>query len=197
LLAVYLSAGGNDAGTGRGGSSTAGAYAFRVGTPGPGAAAPPVQLASTAGGTFDLAAQRGHTTLLYFQEGLTCQPCWDQLKDIQKHAAAFKAAGVDEVVSITTDPLGDLRQKVTDEGLTMPVLSDPDLKVSKAYDANSYGMMGDSRDGHSFVLVDAQGQIVWRADYGGSPDYTMYVPTSNLLADLRKGTAGVSTTTTP
>jgi peroxiredoxin Q/BCP len=196
LLAIYLSAGGNGAGKASG-SRAAGAYTFRVGKPGPGDTAPNLRLASTAGGTFDLAAQRGHTTLLYFQEGLTCQPCWDQISDIQKHAAAFKAAGVDQIVSITTDPLSDLRQKVADDGLTTPVLSDPNLEVSKAYDANSYGMMGDSRDGHSFVLVDGQGKVVWRADYGGAPDFTMYVPPSNLLADLRKGTAGLSPTTVP
>ena len=30
-------------------------------------------------------------------------------------------------------------------------------------------MMGDMRDGHSFVLVGPDGVIRWRADYGGSP----------------------------
>jgi hypothetical protein len=48
-------------------------------------------------------------------------------------------------------------------------------------------MMGSSRDGHSFVLIGPDGRIRWRADYGGAPDYTMYVPVANLLADLRKG----------
>lgn len=192
LLAIYLSA--NGGGAGHGGSGKAGAYAFRVGDPGPGQTAPAIQLTSTTG-AFDLTSLRGHTTLLYFQEGLSCQPCWDQLKDIQKDAAAFRAAGVDQIVSITTDPVGDLRQKVADEGLTIPVLSDPDLRVSKAYHANSYGMMGTSRDGHTFVLVNAQGTITWRADYGGEPDYTMYLPPANLLADLHKGTVAPATTT--
>lgn len=27
--------------------------------------------------------------------------------------------------------------------------------------------------------------ITWRADYGGEPDYTMYVPVDDMLADLR------------
>jgi len=31
-------------------------------------------------------------------------------------------------------------------------------------------------------------RIVWRADYGGAPKYTMYVPMDTLLADLRAGT---------
>jgi peroxiredoxin len=179
--------GGSTAGTGQ-----AGQYAFQVGSPGPGAQAPTIQLPSTAGGTFDLASQRGKTVLLYFQEGLTCQPCWDQLKDIQSNIGQFKALGIDTIVSITTDPLDALQQKVADEGLTIPVLSDPQLAVSRAYSANSYGMMGTSRDGHTFIVVGPDGRIRWRADYGGSPNYTMYVPVPNLIADIRAGLKGGS-----
>jgi peroxiredoxin Q/BCP len=32
---------------------------------------------------------------------------------------------------------------VTDEKLSIPVLSDPTLAVSRTYQANEYGMMGD------------------------------------------------------
>src|SRR6266704_3453257 len=67
------------------GSSQAGQYAFQVGSPGPGEPAPEIRLPATDGSTFDLAAMRGKTVLLYFQEGLSCQPCWDQLKDIQSN----------------------------------------------------------------------------------------------------------------
>jgi peroxiredoxin len=170
-----------------GGSSGGGKFAFQVGSPGAGQPAPPIQLASTQGGQFDLAAQRGKNVLLYFQEGLTCQPCWDQLKDLARASAQLKALGISQLVSVTTDPLGDLKQKASDEGLTTPVLSDPNLTVSQTYSANQYGMMGSSRDGHSFVLVGPNGRIRWRADYGGSPNYTMYVPVAHLLADIRKG----------
>ena len=72
-------------------------------------------------------------------------------------------------------------------GLTTPVLSDPDLAVSQQYGANQYGMMGASRDGHTFILVGPDGIIRWRADYGGAPNYTMYVPVQTLLADLQAG----------
>ncbi len=182
-------ASGNNRAAGR---NQAGKYAFQVGSPGPGQQASALQLPSTAGGTFDLASQRGKTVLLYFQEGLTCQPCWDQLKDIQSHMSDFHALGVDTVVSITTDPLNALQQKVTDEGLTIAVLSDPHLAVSQAYTANGYGMMGNSRDGHTFIMVSPDGRIRWRADYGGAPNYTMYVPVSNLIADMRAGLNGGS-----
>jgi peroxiredoxin len=183
LLVIFLVAnrGGDQQGAGR--------YAFQVGDPGPGSKAPPIRLATTNDATFDLAAPAGQTTLLYFQEGLGCQPCWDQLTDIQANLASFKALGITRVLSITTDPLDAIRQKVTDMGISIPVASDPDLAVSHAYHANQYGMMGTSRDGHSFILVGPDGMVRWRADYGGAPHYTMYVPSQSLLADLRAGLA--------
>ncbi len=152
----------------QGGSSTgtgqAGQYPFQVGSPRPGESAPEIRLPATGGSTFDLAAMRGKTVLLY----------------------------IDQVVSITTDPLNALQQKVADEGLTLPVLSDPSLAVSSAYTANGYGMMGASRDGHTFIVVGPDGLIKWRADYGGAPKYTMYVPVPNLIADIRAGLSGGS-----
>lgn len=46
-------------------------------------------------------------------------------------------------------------------------------------------MMGPQINGHSFILVNEDGVIEWRADYGGPPDHTMYLPVSNVLADMR------------
>ncbi|HEX8012557.1 MAG TPA: peroxiredoxin family protein, partial [Casimicrobiaceae bacterium] len=153
--------------------AAAGRFAFQVGKPGPGTKAPDIRLASTAGGTFDLAAWRGKRVLLFFHEGLMCQPCWEQTRDIERNMQRFRDLGVDAVVSVTTDQLDDLKQKVAYERLATPVLSDPYFTVSRAYDANSYGMMGKSRDGHSFILVGEGGTILWRADYGGAPKYFM------------------------
>ena len=170
-----------------GNTSKGGQISYVTGTPGTGQAAPPVSLPATTGGTFDLArADHKGPVLLYFQEGLTCQPCWDQLKVIQKDMAKYRALGVSQIVSITSDPLDQITQKARDEGLTMPVLSDPNLAVSKTYHANQFGMMDGSRDGHTFVLVGSNGQILWRADYGGPPHYTMFVPDQQLLAHLTK-----------
>ncbi len=184
LTAIGKGGGGNSA-------SGGGKYQYAVGSPGPGAAAPALKLPSTAGGTFDLASYRGKAqVLLYFQEGLTCQPCWDQMQAIQKDIAKFHALGIGPIVSITTDPLDQIKQKVKDEGLTIPVLSDVGATYSSpsAWGTNQYQMqmMGD-RNGHSFILVGKNGRIRWRADYGGAPNYTMFVPDDRLLADLRQG----------
>lgn len=163
---------------------------YQVGTPGPGAKAPNLALPSTRGGTVDLADYKGKTVLLYFHEGLGCQPCWDQIRDLEKSPADLKAAGVDQFVAITTGPVDLIAQKVKDDRLTAINLADPALVVSRAYQANKYGMMGDDRDGHTFVLVGPDGTITWRADYGGAPNYTMFVPVPQLLTDLRAGVTG-------
>ncbi|MFJ6894902.1 peroxiredoxin family protein [Streptomyces hokutonensis] len=160
---------------------------YDVGSPGIGKTAPAFTLAASTGKQVSLSDYRGKNVLLYFQEGLTCQPCWDQMTALEKSSAKVKAAGVDDIVSITSDPTDLITRKTKDMGLTTPVLSDPDLKISQQYGANQYGMMGTSRDGHSFLLVGPDGTIRWRADYGGAPDYTMYVPVNKLLADLRAG----------
>jgi peroxiredoxin Q/BCP len=103
--------------------------------------------------------------------------------------ARFRRAGIDKVVSITTDPLTALRQAARTYGTTIPVLSDPTMAVSRAYHANDYGMMGTSADGYSFVVVGPNGRIEWRADYGGAPNYTMYVPIPTLLHQMTAGMA--------
>lgn len=182
---------------GRGGDSSsvggAGEYAFEVGTPGPGEPAPEFTLTTTGGEEFDLGALRDKRVLLYFQEGIGCQPCWDQLTDIEPRFDEFKALGIDEIATITTDPPDLLAQKVADEGITTPVMTDLDLTVSDEYSTPDYRMAGmsESFNGHSFLLVDEEGMIEWRADYGGpTTGNTMYVPVDNLLADMEEGMNG-------
>ena len=180
LFAIYSNASNNTDADG-----TTARESYDVGSPGIGKDAPGFSLQSATGGTVNLSDYRGRNVLLYFQEGLMCQPCWDQITDLEKSSEMVKAAGVDEIVSITTDPSNLVAQKVEDQGIdSTPVLSDPDLAVSRKYSTNQYGMMGGSRNGHSFILVGPDGRIQWRADYGGAPDYTMYIPVKRLLADL-------------
>lgn len=162
-------------------------YPYAVGDPGVGAVAPPMNLKSSAGGTFDLSAYSGKQVLLYFQEGLTCQPCWDQITAIQKDMPAFHAVGIDTIVSITNGPYAQLTQKANDMGLTIPVLADVDGAVCMQYGTLRYGMMMGMNPGHTFILVGTDGHIRYRADYGGPPKYTMYVPPDQLLKDLKQG----------
>jgi len=169
------------------GGGAAGNDRFQVGSPGAGQAAPAFTLPAATGGTTSLSDYKGKTVLLYFHEGLGCQPCWDQIRDLDKQAADLKAAGVDDVVTITTGAPNLVAQKLQDDKLTAVALSDTDLTVSRQYNANQYGMMGNDRDGHTFILVGPDGKIQWRADYGGAPNYTMYVAPAQLLTDLKNG----------
>lgn len=180
LFGVYTTSG-ND------GPPAAGGVAYDVGSPSSGPA-PDLVLPTTDGATFDLAAYRGQSVLLYFQEGLMCQACWTQLQDLEAAQPDLQALGVDQLLTVTTDPVDLLARKVRDDGYTTPVASDADTAVSKEYGTLGIGMMGASMNGHSFVLVGPDGSVTWRADYGGAPDYTMYVPMKQLLADLRAGT---------
>lgn len=167
-------------------TAPAGSSEYAVGDPGPGEPAPDFTLPSTAGDVYRLSAQRGETVLLYFHEGLMCAPCWQQVTDIQRDLAQFEALGVDQIVPISIDPIAAQAQHAAQQGITLPALADEDKSVSSAYDALSYGMMGGQTPGHTFILVGPDGQITWRADYGGTPNYTMHVPNEALLADLRQ-----------
>lgn len=165
-------------------------YRFDVANPAAGELAPGFSLPSTTGGAVRLSDLRGKNVLLYFQEGIGCEGCWTQLKDIESDMGRFQQLGIRDVITITTNPLGALKQKVNDETITLPVLSDESFAVSRAYNATKYGMMAGSADGHTFILVGPDGRIRWRADYGGPPEYTMYVPITNLIADIKAGSNG-------
>ena len=184
LFAIYRS--------GSAGTSTATSKpgSYDVGSPGAGKQAPDFALTATDGRTVRLSEFRGQNVLVYMHEGLGCQPCWDQIRDLEANEAKLKAAGIDRLVSITSAPADLVGQKMRDEGLTSLALGDPDLDAIRAYGANKYGMMGDATAGHTFLLVNGGGKIDWRADYGGPPKFTMYLPADRILADLDAGRAG-------
>ncbi|HEY0259674.1 MAG TPA: peroxiredoxin family protein [Lacisediminihabitans sp.] len=160
---------------------------YVVGDPGPGTPAPPFSLESTDGKTVQLSDYRGKSVLLFFHEGIGCQPCWDQIRDLDKATAKLRAAGIDDLLTITSGPVNLIAQKMNDDKLTAIGLADTKMDVIRQYGADKYGMMGDSRAGHSFILVGPDGTIHWRGDYGGAPNYTMYVSVADLLADIKTG----------
>lgn len=162
------------------------AVPYVVGRPGPGEAAPDFTLTGADGRAFHLADARGKRVLLYFHEGLGCAPCWQQIDALQADLARFKSLGIAEVVAISADPVAAQAQRAQRTGITLPTLADPDLAVSRAYGTLGYGMMNGALPGHTFILVGTDGRIRWRADYGGPPNYTMFVADDTLLAELRR-----------
>ena len=84
--------------------SQTGRFPFKVVKPGPGDMAPPIRLTTTAGAPYDLDALRGKTVLVYFQEGLMCDACWEQLKAIEANFNRFRLIGITSVVGVTGNP---------------------------------------------------------------------------------------------
>lgn len=103
--------------------------------------------------------------------------------DLQRNED-FKALDV-ELVSIATDPVGAWEDAAHDEGISLPLLSDDDAEVSNEYDVMKWQMGGEP--GHTFVLVDKDGKVIWVRDYG-APDNggLMYVEPKDLISAVEK-----------
>ena len=144
-----------------------------------GARAPDFRLDDVVSGRpVTLASLRGHKTLLFFSEGVSCQACMVQIGDLQK-VAALRGAGI-RLVSVTTDQPGDLAQAARQYGITTPLLADPTTDMSSAYGMLGHGgMQHPTQDGHAFMLLDARGKVLWHQAY-----QDMYVKPSQLLADM-------------
>ncbi|HUP31539.1 MAG TPA: redoxin domain-containing protein [Gaiellaceae bacterium] len=124
----------------------------------------------------------GRRTLLFFSEGVMCQACFVQIRDLEQVGERLAERGID-LVSITPDPLDVLRQAVRQYAITTPVIADDDRDMSAAFDTLGQGMHPDM-PGHAFVLVDETGTVVWQRDYWLEPWRTMYVEPERLLKDI-------------
>ena len=147
---------------------------------GVGSKAPDFTLPTTSGGTFTLSANRGKSNvLLLFDEGLSCQPCLQQMHDLDELNAQFSGMHV-LVVSITPDSMGQLQGWASSNGPQYGlVLSDANQVAFKLY--HPVGSGGTMMT-HTFILVNESGAIVWRQDYGPG---TMYVQNSEILAAVK------------
>ena len=126
--------------------------------------APGFTLASTAGREVSLADFSGRNVLLYFNEGVGCDACFYQTAKLEADAA-FSDLDV-TLVPVVMNPTTQVQTELRRFGVRTPYLSDPDGSVSRAYDTLGTGHHADL-PGHSFVLVDPDGQMRWRGDYPG------------------------------
>lgn len=145
-----------------------------------GSIAPDFTLPVTSGGMFTLSAYRGKANvLLLFDEGLSCQPCLQQMHDLDELNAQFSGMSV-LAVSITPDNIGQLQSWASSNGPQHGlVLSDANQVAFSLY--HPIGSGGTMMT-HTFILVNKSGVIVWRQDYGPG---TMYVQNSEILAAVR------------
>src|SRR6266511_3216514 len=84
-----------------------------------------------------------HKTLLFFSEGVMCQACFEQIKGLEAFGDDLKERGI-QLVSITPDSEGDLRQAVGQFGITTPVIADSDRSMSGMFNTLGQGMHSDT-----------------------------------------------------
>jgi len=97
----------------------------------------------------------------------------------------FKAMGV-EIVSIARDDANEQAPAAQALGINVPMLVDADGQVTIDYDVMKYAM-ANGEPSHTFVLVNANGEIVWLKDYGApdNPNRTMYVEINQLYREVK------------
>lgn len=122
-----------------------------------------------------------HKTLLFFSEGVMCQACFEQIKGLEQMGTQLSRRGI-RLVSITPDPSRDLKQAISQYGITSPVISDENRDMSEAFNTLGRGMHGDT-PGHAFALID-HGTVRWYHDYWLAPDRVMFVDPAKVIAAL-------------
>jgi thioredoxin-dependent peroxiredoxin len=127
----------------------------------PGDAAPDFTLSTDTGETLSLADLRGQRVILYAYPAAMTPGCTTQACDFRDSLSSLAARGF-QVVGISPDSPAKLAKFRAADGLTFPLVSDPDKAVLTAYGAygekQNYGrtVMGVIR---STFVIDADGRI--------------------------------------
>jgi len=140
--------------------------------------APAFTLPATDGSQVSLSDFQGQNVLIYFSEGVGCDACFYQMTSLEKDASVLKDAGISKVIPIVANPMTDVKPAVEQFDLKTPWLVDGDMSISSAYNVIGTGMHADL-PGHSFVLLDASGQIKWQMAYP-----SMFASAQQLVQDM-------------
>jgi thioredoxin-dependent peroxiredoxin len=100
----------------------------------PGDPAPDFTLPDADGKPVSLADSRGRTVIVYFYPAAGTPGCTKQACDFRDSLAELNGAGTD-VIGISPDKPAKLAKFRDEEGLTFPLLSDPDREVLTAWGA--------------------------------------------------------------
>lgn len=127
----------------------------------PGDPAPDFTLTTDAGTALSLRDLRGRKVILYAYPAAMTPGCTTQACDFRDSLASLQAAGY-EVVGVSPDKPEKLATFREHDGLTFPLVSDPDRAVLSAYGAHgekkNYGRVVTGVIRSTFV-IDADGRI--------------------------------------
>lgn len=127
----------------------------------PGDAAPDFTLTAADSTTVTLSDLRGQHVIVYFYPAAMTSGCTTQACDFRDSLASLQAAGY-AVLGVSPDPPAKLARFAERDGLTFPLLSDPEHAVLEEWGAwgekNRYGKVvtGVIR---STVVVDPEGAV--------------------------------------
>lgn len=123
--------------------------------------APAFSLPDADGNTVQLSDFKGRKVIVYFYPAASTPGCTKQACDFRDSLAELNEAGLD-VIGISPDKPEKLAKFRDAEGLTFPLLSDPEKKVLTAWGAfGEKSMYGKTVQGviRSTFLVDESGNI--------------------------------------
>src|SRR5213082_2823711 len=123
--------------------------------------APDFTLTDADGKQVTLSALRGQRVVVYFYPAAMTPGCTKQACDFRDNLRTLQDAGL-AVVGISPDPPAKLREFRDAEGLTFPLLSDPDHRVLEAFGAwGEKSLYGKTVTGviRSTVVIDASGVV--------------------------------------
>lgn len=104
--------------------------------------APAFTLTDQDGSSVSLSDFAGRRVILYFYPAAMTPGCTTQACDFRDNLASLSGAGY-VVLGVSKDSVEKLKAFQEEDGLTFPLLSDPELTVHQAYGAygekNSYG----------------------------------------------------------
>jgi peroxiredoxin Q/BCP len=127
----------------------------------PGDAAPDFTLPDASGNEVSLSRLRGQRVIIYFYPAAMTPGCTKQACDFRDSLSSLAAAGF-AVIGISPDSPAKLAKFAERDGLTFPLLSDPEHKVLEAYGAYGEKMLyGKKSVGviRSTFVVDPDGNL--------------------------------------
>lgn len=146
-----------------------------------GSQAPDFSLPSTSGTSISLADYKGKHVLLFFNEGVMCSPCWQEISRLERFKDDFDKLNA-AIIPISVDDQKTWDPILKEEKITTPILIDTDRKVTALYKAlGTPSSMHDDRAGHTYIHITPDEKIHSSADFPN-----MNVPTNELIEHIKQ-----------